>query len=117
MTRSMRLLLCGIAWACLPFAMGAEGTSSPYTDAIGDIDPGISTASGTLDITGMEVSNTSTDINFKLTVNGDVALTDWGKFMVESPRERPTAHSRAMAGAARSISPTTMIRLPCRSSA
>ena len=55
MTRSMRLLLCGIAWACLPFAMGAEGTSSPYTDAIGDIDPGISTASGTLDITGMEV--------------------------------------------------------------
>ena len=82
MTRSMRLLLCGIAWACLPFAMGAEGTSSPYTDAIGDIDPGISTGSGTLDITGMEVSNTSSDINFKLTVNGDVTTTDWGKFMV-----------------------------------
>jgi hypothetical protein len=30
----------------------------------------------------MEVSNTATDINFKLTVNGNVATTDWAKFMV-----------------------------------
>lgn len=82
MRRSTLLTLCGIAWASLPFAVGSQGTSSPYTDAIGDIDPGISTGNGTLDITGMEVSNTSTDINFKLTVNGDVAATDWGKFMV-----------------------------------
>jgi hypothetical protein len=61
---------------------GAEGATSPYTDAIGDIDPNISTAGGTLDITGMEVSNTATDINFKLTVNGNVSTTDWGKFMI-----------------------------------
>ncbi len=61
---------------------GAEGATSPYTDAIGDIDPTIATAGGTLDITGMEVSNTATDINFKLTVNGNVSTTDWGNFMI-----------------------------------
>jgi len=57
-----------------------------YTDAIGDIDSGISTGNGTLDIVGMEVSNTPTDITFKLTVNGNVNAgtggTDWGKFMI-----------------------------------
>ena len=82
MRRSTVFALSCLAWGCLPFAFGAEGTSSPYTDAIGDIDPSISTANGTIDITGMEVSNTVTDINFKLTVNGDVTTTDWGKFMV-----------------------------------
>jgi hypothetical protein len=30
----------------------------------------------------MEVSNTSTDIQFKLTVNGNIGTTDWGKFMI-----------------------------------
>lgn len=60
----------------------AEGNSSPYTDAIGDIDAGITTGGGTLDITGMEVSNTATDLNFKLTVNGNISTTDWGKFMI-----------------------------------
>jgi hypothetical protein len=63
-------------------AFAAQGSSSPYTDAIGDIDPGIATAGGTLDITGMEVSNTATDLNFKLTVNGNISTTDWGKFMI-----------------------------------
>ena len=82
MRRSTLLALCCLIWGCVPFAFGAEGTTSPYTDAIGDIDAGISTANGTIDITGMEVSNTTTDINFKLTVNGDVATTDWGTFMV-----------------------------------
>ena len=61
---------------------GAEGATSPYTDAVGDIDASITTGGGTLDITGMEVSNTATDINFKLTVNGNVSTTDWGKFMI-----------------------------------
>ena len=58
------------------------GPLASYTDAIGDIDAGISTGGGTLDIVGMEVSNTATDINFKLTVNGNVSTTDWGKFMI-----------------------------------
>jgi hypothetical protein len=61
---------------------GAEGTNSPYTDAAGDIDPGIANAGGTLDILGMEVSHTATDIMFKLTLNGNVSTTDWGKFLI-----------------------------------
>ena len=63
-------------------SFAVQGTTSPYTDAVGDIDPGISTAVGTLDMLGMEVTNDSTDITFTLTVNGDVSTTDWGKFMV-----------------------------------
>jgi hypothetical protein len=63
-------------------SFAVQGTTSPYTDAVGDIDPGISTAAGTLDMLGMEVTNDSTDITFTLTVNGDVSTTDWGKFMV-----------------------------------
>ena len=63
-------------------SFAVQGTTSPYTDAVGDIDPGISTAAGTLDILGMEVSNNATDITFTLTVNGNISTTDWGKFMV-----------------------------------
>jgi hypothetical protein len=82
MRRSTLLVFCGLLWACMPFVFGVEGSSSPYTDPIGDIDPGISTANGTADITGMEVSRTGDDLNFKLTVNGNVSTTDWAKFMV-----------------------------------
>ena len=53
-----------------------------FSDAIGDIDAGISTGGGTLDLVSMEVSHTATDIQFKLTVNGNISSTDWGKFMV-----------------------------------
>jgi len=61
---------------------GAEGSTSPYTDAVGDIDSGITTGGGTLDILGMEITTVGSDLNFKLTVNGDVSTTDWGKFMI-----------------------------------
>ncbi len=53
-----------------------------FSDAIGDIDAGLSTGGGTLDLVSMEVSHTATDIQFKLTVNGNIGTTDWGKFMV-----------------------------------
>ena len=76
----LSLIACSLLAASSVFAV--QGTTSPYTDAIGDIDPGISTASGTLDIVGMEVSNTLTDVIFKLTVNGNVSTTDWGKFLI-----------------------------------
>jgi hypothetical protein len=61
---------------------GAEGATSPYTDSAGDIDVGLSTGNGTLDILGMEITTVGTDLNFKLTVNGNLATTDWGKFMI-----------------------------------
>lgn len=63
-------------------AFGAEGSTSPYTDAVGDIDPGIANAGGTADILGMEITTVGSDLNFKLTVNGNVASTDWAKFMI-----------------------------------
>ena len=63
-------------------SFAVEGSTSPYSDPAGDIDAGISTGNGTLDILGMEVSNTATDITFTLTVNGNISTTDWGKFMV-----------------------------------
>ena len=76
----LSLIACSLLAASSVFAV--QGTTSPYTDAIGDIDPGISTGGGTLDIVGMEVSNTLTDVIFKLTVNGNVSTTDWGQFMI-----------------------------------
>ena len=70
--------------ACAGFiASGASANPGViYNDAIGDIDPGITTGGGTLDLVSMEVSHTATDIQFKLTVNGNIGSTDWGKFMV-----------------------------------
>ena len=59
-----------------------QAKADVYTDAVGDISPSIFSGNGVLDITGMEVTNTATDLVFKLSVNGNVATTDWGKFMV-----------------------------------
>ena len=53
-----------------------------YNDATGDIHPSIATGGGTLDLVRMEVSHTATDLVFALTVNGNVATTNWGKFMI-----------------------------------
>ncbi len=39
-------------------------------------------ADGTAEILSMEVSNTASDISFSLTVGGNVATTDWVKFLV-----------------------------------
>ena len=76
----LSLIACSLLAASSVFAL--QGATSPYTDAIGDIDTGLSTGGGTLDIVGMEVSNTLTDVIFKLTVNGNISTTDWGKFMI-----------------------------------
>lgn len=51
-------------------------------DAAGDIDPGIASGGGTLDILSMEVTNTATDLVFTLTVNGNTSTVDWGNFMI-----------------------------------
>lgn len=79
-----KIILSSVAAAAFAVSssFAVQGTTSPYTDAEGDIDPGISTGGGTLDILGMEVTNNATDITFTLTVNGSVNTTDWGKFMI-----------------------------------
>jgi hypothetical protein len=66
-------------------ASSANAQVTSYDDAINDIGSGIANAGGTLDIVRMEVSNTATDIVFRMTVNGFVegpGSTDWGKFMI-----------------------------------
>ena len=66
-------------------ASSANAQVTTYNDAINDIGSGIANAGGTLDIVRMEVSNTATDIVFRMTVNGFVqgpGSTDWGKFMI-----------------------------------
>lgn len=82
MRTSFAVSVAGVIAALATTVFGAQGSTSPYSDAIGDIGAGISTGNGTLDIVGMEVSNTPTDLTFKLTVNGNVSTTDWGKFMI-----------------------------------
>jgi len=72
------------AFVCSSFAFANPGITSSvvYTDAANDIASGITTGGGTLDLLSMEVSHTATDVIFKLTVNGSVSSTDWGKFMI-----------------------------------
>lgn len=85
MRTSFAVTVAGVIAALATTVFGDQsfvGPSASYTDAVGDIDPGIATADGTADIVGMEVSNSPTDITFKLTVNGNVGTTDWAKFMV-----------------------------------
>lgn len=78
---SLALLLA----ACIAIpgtAFAIQGTNSPYTDAAGDIDPGIANGGGTLDILGMEVTNNATSVIFTLSLNGNISTTDWGNFMI-----------------------------------
>jgi hypothetical protein len=53
-----------------------------YTDSTGEINSGISTGGGTLDIVSMEVTDNATDVVFALKVNGNITTTDWGNFMI-----------------------------------
>jgi hypothetical protein len=76
-----RLFLLPLVAATMA-AASAFAQPTSFDDAIGDIDSGISTGGGTLDIVKMEVFDTVNDVIFKLTVNGSIASTDWGTFMI-----------------------------------
>jgi hypothetical protein len=65
-----------------PWLIESGAPGAMYFDATGDIASGIATGGGTLDLVSMEVSNTATDVIFKLTVNGSLSSTNWGKFMI-----------------------------------
>ena len=75
-------LFAAFTAACVLLAGQLLAQPLAFDDAIGDIDPGISTGGGTLDIVKMEVSDTVDDVILKLTVNGNITTTDWGKFMI-----------------------------------
>jgi len=82
---STRLLSGCAALLCAAAAHAGILGSQTYTDASNDIDPGLANGGGTLDLLSMEVSNSATDIVFRLTVNGNVSgagSVDWGKFMI-----------------------------------
>lgn len=65
--------------AALAAVVSANATV--YTDSTGDvIVPG--SPFPHLDIAGMEITNTLTDITFKFNLAGDPVATDWGKYMV-----------------------------------
>lgn len=49
-----------------------------YNDTVGDNFDG----NAHMDITSVEVTNTATDITFKINLNGDIAATNWGKYLV-----------------------------------
>jgi hypothetical protein len=79
---STRLFSGCAALLCAAAAHAGIIGSQTYTDSSNDIQPGIATGDGTLDLLSMEVSNTATDVVFRLTVNGNLNGTDWGKFMI-----------------------------------
>ena len=69
-------------WACVCLWATWAAAATTYSDLTGDIDAGIADGGGTLDIVRLEVSHTSTDLIFDLTVNGNFGAEDWGKFMI-----------------------------------
>ena len=80
-THPLRLVAAiTLAFALTAGQVGAQVTI--FDDATNDIATGISTGGGTLDIVKMEVVDTETDVIFTMTLNGNVATTDWGNFMV-----------------------------------
>ena len=78
----MNILKCLIRLFVVLCAAATYSQAATIFDSTGDIDPGITTGNGTLDILSMEVSNNGTDIAFALTLNGNVSSTNWGKFMI-----------------------------------
>ena len=71
------------AWvAGLAVLLAVSARADTYNDSTADIDAGISTGGGTLDIVSMEVTHNATDLMFTLTVNGNITTTDWGNFMI-----------------------------------
>ena len=72
-------ILCAVLGLASFLTFSAQAQLTTISDSTEDIDSGISTGGGTLDIVKMEVGDTANDVVFKLTVNGNIATTDWGK--------------------------------------
>ena len=62
-------------------------SATVYNDATGDLHDGSGggadfTGFPHLDIASVEITNDLTNINFAITLDGDILATDWGKYMV-----------------------------------
>jgi len=78
-------ILCAVLGLAFFLNFSAHAQMSVITDATSEISPNLgTTGDGTLDIVKMEVGDTSTDVVFRLTVNGNVSTTGsgWGNFMI-----------------------------------
>ena len=75
-------ILCAVLGLASFLTFSAQAQLTTISDSTEDIDSGISTGGGTLDIVKMEVGDTASDVVLKLTVNGNISSTDWGKFMI-----------------------------------
>lgn len=82
MKNLLATVVAAVTALCSP-VLAVQSDLSPYLDSAQDIDPGIASAGGTLDILNMEVSDNGSDIIFKLSVNGNITgANDWGNFMI-----------------------------------
>jgi len=61
-------------------AFGYAAQAVTYTDATGENFTGA--GGGILDISSVEVTDTLTDLIFKINVTGDPVAADWGKYMI-----------------------------------
>lgn len=73
----MRFLLGGMLLAAV--AIGSPALGITINDTVGDVMVG---AFPHLDISSVQVTNTTTDLTFKINLAGDPVATDWGKYMV-----------------------------------
>jgi hypothetical protein len=63
------------------FAVASQQASAvTYGDSVGDLGGGATAT--ILDITSVEVTHDATDIFFKINLNGDPTVTDWGKYCI-----------------------------------
>lgn len=83
----MKQKLLAIAAIVAVTALTSTSRADIYTDTTGDLNTG--TPSGEnlsglthLDITSVEVTNTATDIVFKIKLAGNPVATDWGKYCI-----------------------------------
>ena len=71
---------------CLLMVCASPALATVYTDATGDLNDGTTGDNFTgfphLDFAQLEITNTATDITFEFTLVGDIAATNWGKYMI-----------------------------------
>jgi hypothetical protein len=85
-THPPRVRVLALSLVAAAFSLvGLHAQPTIYSDTIGDISTNISGGNpggGTLDIIKMEVSDTTNDVIFNLTVNGNISAVNWGKFAI-----------------------------------
>lgn len=74
----MKQKLITITAAALLAASTSDSWAETYADPTGDTFP----VNAILDITSLEVTNTATDMIFKIKLAGNPVATDWGKYMI-----------------------------------